>query len=148
RLEPDCLLPVCKIWGMNSTKHTPTTAALMEHASRKKATGPVLALEDMLDDIERLIYHGVSPYVVQSNPMLHLDELCAECRYKLAKIISAGRMQQCPNRTKFFGYLKVSFLNHLRTLVEKYAFSQKRSGFKPQCWSLENSNDDDQSRRK
>jgi hypothetical protein len=94
-----------------------------------KSSAPALpVLEEMLDDIERLIYRVASPYVDDSNPMLHLDELCAECRYKLARIIDAGRMKQCPTRAKFFAYLKVSFQNHVRTQVQKHAFSQKRSG--------------------
>jgi hypothetical protein len=94
----------------------------------KKTIAPVLALEEMLDDIERLIFHVVTPYVDDSNPMLHLDELCAECRFKLAVIINAGRMLRCPTRANFFGYLKVSFRNHVRTLVQKYVFTQRRGG--------------------
>ena len=91
-------------------------------------------------DIERLITHVVSPYVDDSSPMLHLDELCAECRYKLARIISAGKMQLCPTRAKFFGYLKVSFLNHVHTQIQKHVFSQKRAGIKAsQKRSLEDS---------
>src|SRR5690348_14046786 len=84
-------------------------------------------LHEMLGDIDRLITHVVSPYVDESNPMLHLDELCAECRYKLARIISAGRMQQCPTRAKFFGYLKVSFVNHIHTQIQKHVFTQRRA---------------------
>lgn len=123
-------------WGMNPTsqsrslnKHTANhdTAALRQ-TTQGQAAAPVPALEEMLDDIERLIFHVVSPFVDESNPLLHLDELCAECRYKLAQIISAGRMQHCPTRGKFFGFLKVSFVNHIRSQVQKHAFTQKRAG--------------------
>lgn len=123
-------------WGMNPTsrsrspnKHTTNhDTATPRQTNQAQAAAPVPALEEMLDDIDRLIFHVVSPFVDDSNPMLHLDELCAECRFKLARIISDGRMQDCPTRGKFFGFLKVAFQNHIRSQVQKHAFTQKRAG--------------------
>lgn len=86
---------------------------------------------DLTGDIERLIGKVVAPYVDQSNPMLHFDELQAECRAKLAKIIDGGRLAQCPTRGKVFAFIKTSFCNHVRGLVQRYAFTAKRTGMKP-----------------
>ena len=87
--------------------------------------------DDLTGDIERMISKVVTPYVDQSNPMLHFDELQAECRAKLAKIIVGGRLAQCPTRGKVFAFIKASFHNHVRSLVHKYAFTAKRTGMKP-----------------
>ena len=86
---------------------------------------------DLTGDIERVIMKTVTPYVDPSNPMLNLDELQAECRAKLAKIIDSGRLAQCPTRGKMFAFVKTSFRNHIRSLVQKYAFTAKRTGVEP-----------------
>jgi len=87
--------------------------------------------DDITGDIERLIMKTVKPYVDQSNPMLNLDELQAECRAKLAKIIDGGRLAHCPTRGKVFAFVKTSFRNHVRSLVQRYAFTTKRTGVEP-----------------
>ena len=86
---------------------------------------------DLTGDIERVIRKTVTPYVDPSNPMLNLDELQAECRAKLAKIIDGGRLSKCSTRGKVFAFVKVSFRNHIRRLVQKYAFTAKRTGVEP-----------------
>jgi hypothetical protein len=86
---------------------------------------------DLTGDIERIIRRTVTPYVDPSNPMLNLDELQAECRAKLAKIIHGGRLANCPTRGKVFAFVKASFRNHVRSLVQKYAFTAKRTGVEP-----------------
>jgi len=35
---------------------------------------------------------------------------------------------QCPTRAKAFAFIKTSFKNHVRSLVQKYAFTAKRGG--------------------
>jgi len=87
--------------------------------------------DDLTGDIERVIMKTVTPYVDPSNPMLQLDELQAECRAKLAKIIDGGRLARCLTRGKVFAFVKTSFRNHVRSLVQKYAFTAKRTGVKP-----------------
>jgi ankyrin repeat protein len=59
---------------------------------------------------------------------MHEDELRAECRAKLALIIDGGHLLRCPTRTKAFGFIKTVMRNHIRSLVQKFAFSQKRTG--------------------
>lgn len=86
--------------------------------------------EDLTGDIDRLISHAVIPFVDPSNPMLHFDELKAECRAKLAQIIHDRRLSRCPTRGKALAYLKTSFRNAVRSLVQKHAFSVKRTGVK------------------
>jgi len=86
--------------------------------------------EDLTGDIERLIRAVVIPYVDYSNPLMHEEELRAECRAKLAQIIAADRLQACPTRAKAFGFIKTAMRNHVRSLVQKFAFTQKRTGFK------------------
>jgi hypothetical protein len=98
--------------------------------SPKPAVGPSNSLSeaDIIDDIERVIAMAVRPYADESNPMLHFDELKAECRAKLAKILHYGCLTKCPTRAKVFAFLKTSFRNHVRSLVQKYAFAAKRTG--------------------
>jgi hypothetical protein len=62
---------------------------------------------------------------------MHSDELQAECWAKLAQILSGGHLTKCKSRGKAFGFIKTSFQNHLRSLVQKYAFTEKRTGIKP-----------------
>ena len=65
---------------------------------------------------------------------MHEDELRAECRAKLALIIDGGHLLRCPTRTKAFGFIKTVMRNHVRSLVQKFAFSQKR--WKSGCLQL------------
>lgn len=91
----------------------------------------VLTEADLTGDIERVIAKAVRPYVDDSNPMLHFDELKAECLAKLAKILHHGCLAKCPTRAKVFAFLKTSFRNHVRSLVQKHAFTAKRTGCEP-----------------
>jgi hypothetical protein len=63
--------------------------------------------------------------------MLHFDELQAECRFKLARIIHNGWLAKCSTRTQALSFVKVCICNHVRSLVQKYAFTEKRTGVKP-----------------
>ena len=87
--------------------------------------------EDVYREIERLIGRIVAPYVDPSNPALHFDELMAECKAKLAKLIHHGSLTRCRTRTKFFAFLKTAFKNHVRSLIQKHVYCFKRSGIKP-----------------
>jgi hypothetical protein len=48
--------------------------------------------DDISGDVERLITKTILPYVDPTHPFLQQDELQAECRFKLARIISDGRL--------------------------------------------------------
>jgi excisionase family DNA binding protein len=86
--------------------------------------------DDLTGDIERMIGSLVMPYVDYSNPLMHQDELRAECRAKLAYILDGDHLKKCPTRAKAFGFIKTAMRNRLRSLVEKFAFAQKRTGIK------------------
>jgi len=83
---------------------------------------------DLVEDVERLIYKTVVPYLDASDPLMHEDELRAECRAKLARIIDGGHLLRCPTRTKAFAFIKTAMKNHVRSLVQKFAFTQKHTG--------------------
>lgn len=108
-------------------KHSSSQPKHVPQASALAAVHP-LTIEDITGDIERLIGKIVAPYVDQSNPLLHFEDLQAECRFKLARIISDGRLVKCPTRSKAFAFIKTAFKNHVRSLVQKYAFTAKRGG--------------------
>jgi hypothetical protein len=94
------------------------------------ASQPWITADDLTGDIERLIGTLVNPYVDDSNPLMHRDELKAECRAKLARILHDGHLQRCPTRAKAFGFIKTSLRNHVMSLIQKYAFTEKRTGVK------------------
>ena len=106
---------------------TPTTCALRPHP---ESDAP-LTEADITGDIERLIVGIVSPYVDFSNPMLHFDEMQAECRAKVALILHTGVLSKCATRAKVFAFIKTALKNHISSLVQKHAFTEKRGGIKP-----------------
>jgi len=95
------------------------------------ASQPWITHDDLIQDIERLIGILVSPHVDVSNPLMHDDELRAECRAKFAQILHQGHLNKCPTRAKAFGFVKTALQHHLRSLVQKYVFTEKRTGVKP-----------------
>jgi hypothetical protein len=89
-------------------------------------------LEEMQPDIDRVIASVAYQYTDQSTPFLHTDELQAEGRAKLAHVIcEKGYLKRAKNRTEFFKLLTTSVNNHVRSLVQKYRYTQKRTGIKP-----------------
>ncbi len=94
------------------------------------ASQPWITPDDLTGDIERVIGILVNPYVDDSNPLLHRDELKAECRAKLAQILHAGHLRRCPTRAKAFGFIKTCLRNHVSSLIQKFAFTEKRTGVK------------------
>jgi hypothetical protein len=90
-------------------------------------------LEEMHDDLERLMAKVARQYSDQSCPELNYDELVAEGRAKLAQMICDIRVtfKKVPTRTKFFAFFATSLNNHVRSLVHKFRFTEKRTGVKP-----------------
>ncbi|MFN7137882.1 MAG: hypothetical protein ACK4UN_00930 [Limisphaerales bacterium] len=84
--------------------------------------------DEMYPEIEKLITSLATSYVDTSNPMLHLDELQAECRAKLGRVAAQGKLDALPSRAKFFAFLKVLFRNHISSQVTKHVFTEKRGG--------------------
>lgn len=90
-------------------------------------------LEEMQDDLTRLISKVARQYNDSSCPELNYDELEAEGRLKLAYIISekGNGYAKAPTRVKFFQFFATAINNHVRSLVLKYRFTEKRTGVKP-----------------
>jgi hypothetical protein len=95
------------------------------------ASQPWITRDDFAQDLDRLIRILVLPYVDQSNSLMHDDELRAECLAKIAQILHAGHLKKCQTRGKAFGFIKTALQNHLRSLVQRHAFTEKRTGIKP-----------------
>src|ERR1039458_717243 len=89
--------------------------------------GP-LKPDDIDGDIGRIITKAITPYIDNSHPFFHFDDLHAECRAKLAKVCHNGSLAKCPTRAKALAYLKTCFRNLLRSLVQKHMYSAKRTG--------------------
>lgn len=87
-----------------------------------------LTLDDINGDIERIITKAITPYIDDSHPLFHFDDLRAECLAKLAKVLHDGCLSKCLTPVGKFSYLKRCFCNHVRSLVQKHMFSAKRTG--------------------
>lgn len=88
-------------------------------------------LNDMMPDIERLIHSVALRFTDKTCAHLHYDEMVGECRFKLAEIIDRGELQRQPTRGNFFKFFKTALQNQARSRVQKYRFTEKRTGFKP-----------------
>jgi hypothetical protein len=135
-------LPLETLPGAGITRHMniPTTfqsklppsvpSLVSSHTPPTEPRLAPLTIEDITGDIEHIIAKVIWPYADPTSFALNADDLRAECRAKLARIISAGHLAKCPTRAKAFAFVKVAFRNHVRSLVEKNAFSIKRTGHK------------------
>lgn len=90
-----------------------------------------LTITDLTGDIELVISRIVSPFIDHTSYALNAEDLRAECRAKLARIISEGHLAKCPTRAKAFAFVKASLSNHVRSLIQKYAYAMKRTGRVP-----------------
>lgn len=80
------------------------------------------------EDIARVIERTIAPYIDHGNVALQHDELRDECWFKVAKLLTSSTIDRCKTRQQFFGLVKVSLRNHVRSLVHKHAFTIKRTG--------------------
>jgi hypothetical protein len=88
-------------------------------------------LDEMMPDIERLIASVAQRFSDQTTPHLHFDEMVGEGRLKLAELLDKGHLDKQPNRAAFFKFFKASINNQARSRVQKYRFTEKRTGVKP-----------------
>lgn len=79
-------------------------------------------------DIARMIERTIAPYVDNGNVALQHDELRDGCWFKVAKLLSGSSLDRCDTRQQFFGFIKVSLKNHIRSVVHKYVFTVKYTG--------------------
>jgi hypothetical protein len=93
------------------------------------APSPTVDAESFLawtrDGLDRLITKLAYPYVDDSKPTLHLDELRAELWAKVAHILHSGRLAACPTRQKTLGYSKLALRNHLFSVIQKRVLSSE-----------------------
>jgi hypothetical protein len=87
---------------MNAKTAQPSQNSHSSHADQHPSW---ITLDDLTGDIERMIGSLVMPYVDYSNPLLHQDELRAECRARFAYILDGGHLKKCPTRANAFGFI-------------------------------------------
>jgi hypothetical protein len=87
--------------------------------------------DEMLTDMTHVIHKSVEPYVDPSCVELHHDELVAGCWAKTTEMVHRGLIIRCRTRLEFFKQYKTAILNHIRSLVQKHRFTEKRTGVKP-----------------
>lgn len=106
----------------------PRRSAFFRIFSHPRLRPPVL--EEMMPDLDHLITKMVRPYVSQANVLLHEEDLRSLCYSKLGDLIRKGTVDKCPTRAKFFGMAKTSFKNVVCSMVQREAFTEKRTGVK------------------
>lgn len=86
--------------------------------------------DDISGDIDRLIRSVISSSTDLTNINLHFDEMYGEMMLKVAQLLNRPELF-FEDRRKFFGFLKVSLIRHKNTLIQRYVFTEKRTGIKP-----------------
>ena len=115
-------------WDWNSVRLTDRRFRLVMYRSPSMRP-PVL--DEMMPDCERLIHSVAQKFSDQTSPHLQFDEMVGEGRLKLAEILDKGHEQKQKTRTNFFKFFKTSLQNHAKSRVQKYRFTEKRTGVKP-----------------
>lgn len=88
-------------------------------------------LDEMMPDCERLIHSVAQKFCDQTSPHLQFEEMVGEGRLKLAEILDKGHEEKQASRTNFFKFFKTALQNHAKSRVQKYRFTEKRTGVKP-----------------
>lgn len=117
------------IW-LNHSKLVPPRERLISALFNKASFQPPI-LDDMLPDINRLIQSVAVRFCDNTSSQLSLDELVGQGRLKLAEILTKGALERQPTREHFFRYFKSALCNQARSLVQRYRFTEKRTGVKP-----------------
>jgi len=85
----------------------------------------------MMSDLQRVIATVAQRYCDSTSPHLQFDELMGEGNLKLAELVTKNKVDELPTRLEFFKYFKSAVSNHARSRVQKYRFTEKRTGQKP-----------------
>ena len=88
-------------------------------------------LDEMMPDIERVITSVAHRYTDNTTPQLAFDELVGEGKLKLSELITDGVIERLPSRYDFFRFFTTAVNNQARSRVQKYRFTEKRTGQKP-----------------
>lgn len=86
---------------------------------------------EMLGDMGNIINKVAASYTDQSCTQLNYEELVADCWYKTTQMNADGLMLRCQTRSEYFAQYKTAISNHVCSLVQKYRFTEKRTGIKP-----------------
>lgn len=87
-----------------------------------------------MPDLQRVIATVAQRYCDTTTPHLQFDELMSEGNVKLSELITKGMLEneeKCPTRLSFFKFFKAAVSNHACSRVQKYRFTEKRTGQKP-----------------
>ena len=84
-----------------------------------------------MPDCERLIHSVAQRFSDKTSPHLEFEEMVGEGRLKLAEILDKGHEEKQTSRTNFFKFFKTSLQNNAKSRVQKYRFTEKRTGVKP-----------------
>jgi hypothetical protein len=88
-------------------------------------------VEEVYHDVERLIANAARIYTDDSCPELKFDELMAKGRAKFAYMLHYRYLVSTSTRFNFFKCFKAAVANLFRSEVQRYRFTQKRTGVKP-----------------
>lgn len=88
-------------------------------------------LDEMMPDLQRVIATVAQRYCDSTSPHLQFDELMGEGNLKLSELVTKNKVEELPTRLEFFKYFKSAVSNHARSRVQKYRFTEKRTGQKP-----------------
>lgn len=88
-------------------------------------------LEEMMPDLQRVVASLAQRYTDDSNPNLKFDELMSEGNLKLAELITKDKLIALGNRFDFFRYFKSAVHNHTRSRLQRFCYTEKRTGQKP-----------------
>lgn len=114
--------------GLTLDDVCPPRHELFKVFSDPKLRPPIF--EEMQADIDRLIKAIASKYTDVSCFQLQYEELVNEGWAKVAKLVHMDKLTTIPNRFEFFKYLKTAVNNHVKGLVQRHRFTQKRTGHK------------------
>lgn len=91
----------------------------------------LLKLEELQDDIDKVIKSQAFHFTDQSCVFLHTDELEDEGRVALANVLRKGWLERARDRAEFFRIFKSAVANQFRSILQKHRYTQKRTGIKP-----------------
>lgn len=88
-------------------------------------------LDEMMPDIQKVIATVAKTYCDTTSPHLQFDDLTSEGNVKLAELLTKNQLDRQTSRYDFFRYFKATVNNHIKSRVQKYRFTEKRTGQKP-----------------
>lgn len=90
-----------------------------------------LCFADVEADVKRLAMSIASQYTDKSCVFLHIEDLESEAKVAFVNVIEKNWFDRAKTRAEFFKVVKAAMSNKMRSLVQQYRFTQKRTGIKP-----------------